>query len=214
MNNFQGNSRSTSRAKRKKINIILNGSIVIVLILIAFVSYSIFSSGDNRAASQKSVQASAEKQAVHNIKKDKPAEKKSSTSNQTNDDSPSQNQTQNEQTNSDTASEGNSSSSSSDRSESSLTISPSPETPAQKGQQHVTSYDSSSQDWQEMLQTISSAAGIDQSNMTVWFLGSDKSNPGGSVGTVSAKANGSQKYRVYLQWDGSGYIATKVEPAS
>lgn len=214
MNNFQGNSRSTSRAKRKKINFILNGSIVIVLILIAFVSYSIFSSGDNKAASQKSVQASAEKQSVHNIKKDKPAEKKSSTSNQTNDDSLSQDQTQNEQTNSDTASEGNSSSSSSDSSESSLTISPSPETPAQTGQQHVTSYDSSSQDWQEMLQTISSAAGIDQSNMTVWFLGSDKSNPGGSVGTVSAKANGSQKYRVYLQWDGSGYIATKVEPAS
>ncbi|WP_165347103.1 DUF1510 family protein [Gottfriedia acidiceleris] len=29
----------------------------------------------------------------------------------------------------------------------------------------------------------------------------DKSNQGGSVGTVSAKAKGSQKYRVYLQWD-------------
>jgi hypothetical protein len=65
-----------------------------------------------------------------------------------------------------------------------------------------------------MLQTISSATGIDQSNMTVWFLGSDKSTPGGSVGTVSAKTKGSQKYRVYLQWDGSGYKATKVEAAS
>lgn len=89
-----------------------------------------------------------------------------------------------------------------------------PETPEQTGVHHTTSYDSSSQDWQEMLQTISTASGIDQSNMTVWFLGSDKSNPGGSVGTVSAKEKGSQKYRVYLQWDGSGYIATKVEPAS
>ncbi|MGG1677974.1 YrrS family protein [Neobacillus sp. NRS-1170] len=214
MNNFQGNSRSTSRTKRKKINFILNGSIVIVLILIAFVSYSIFSTGDNKAASKKSVQASAEKQSVHNKKKDKPAVKKSSTSNQTNDDSSTQDQNQNDQTNSDTASAGNSSSSTSDSSQSSSTTSPAPETPAQTGQQHVTSYDSSSQDWQEMLQTISSAAGIDQSNMTVWFLGSDKSNPGGSVGTVSAKANGSQKYRVYLQWDGSEYKATKVEPAS
>lgn len=84
----------------------------------------------------------------------------------------------------------------------------------QAGVHHITSYDSSSQDWQEMLQTISNAVGIDQSNMTVWFLGSDKSNPGGSVGTVSAKATRSKKYRVYLQWDGSGYIATKVEPTS
>jgi preprotein translocase subunit SecF len=213
LNNFQGNSRATSRVKRKKTNFILNGSIVIVLILIAFVSYSIFSSGDNKAASQISVQASAEKQSVHNIKKDKKAAKKSSTS-QTNDNSSSQDQTQNDQTNSDTASAGNSSSPSSGSSQSSSTTSPAPETPAQTGQQHVTSYDSSSQDWQEMLQTISSAAGIDQSNMTVWWLGSDISNPGGSVGTVSAKAKGSQKYRVYLQWDGSGYKATKVEPAS
>lgn len=214
LNNFQGNSRATSRVKRKKTNFILNGSIVIVLILIAFVSYSIFSSGDNKAASPKSVQASAEKQSAHNIKKDKPAAEKSSTSKQTNDDSSSQVQTQNDQTNSDTVSAGNSSSSSSGSSQSGSTTSPAPETPAQTGQQHVTSYDSSSQDWQEMLQTISSAAGIDQSNMIVWFLGSDKSNPGGSVGTVSAKAQGSQKYRVYLQWDGSGYKATKVEPAS
>ena len=211
LNNFHGNSRATSREKRKKTNFILNGSIVIVLILIAFVSYSIFSLGDNKETSQKSVQASSEKQSVHNIKKDKTASKKSSTSNQTNNGSSSQDQTQNDQANSDTTSASNSSSGSS---QSSSTTSPAPETPAQTGQQHVTSYESSSQDWQEMLQTISSAAGIDQSNMTVWWLGSDKNNPGGSIGTVSAKAKGSQKYRVYLQWDGSGYKATKVEPAS
>ncbi|WP_083402063.1 PBP1A family penicillin-binding protein [Bacillus sp. MUM 116] len=80
--------------------------------------------------------------------------------------------------------------------------------------EHVTRYDSNSQDWQEMLQTISSAIGMSQSNITVWWLGSDKSNPGGSVGIVSGKGNGTQKYRVYLQWDGSSYKATKVEPAS
>ncbi|MCH6267525.1 YrrS family protein [Neobacillus citreus] len=213
MKNFLDNSRATHRAKRKKINIILNGSIVIVLILIAFVSYSIFSGGDDKAASQKSVQASAEKQSVQNIKKDEPAEKKSSSSNQANDDSSSEDQTQSDQTNSDPAA-GNASSSSSDSSQVSSPTSPAPETPAQTDQQHVTNYDSSSQDWQQMLQTISSATGIDQSNMTVWFLGSDKSNPGGSVGTISAKAQGSPKYRVYLQWNGSGYQATKVEPAS
>lgn len=213
MINFQGNSRAKSRAKRKKTNFILNGIIVIVLILIAFVSYSIFSSGDNKAASQKSVQATAENQSADHIKKDKPVRKKSSTSNQTNDGSSSQDPTYNDQTNNDTASISNSSASSSGSSQSSSAISPAPATPAQTGQQHITNYDSSSQDWQEMLQAISTATGIDQSNMNVWFLGSDKSNPGGSVGTVSAKGKGSQKYRVYLHWDGSGYKAIKVEPA-
>ncbi|MBU8919174.1 YrrS family protein [Bacillus sp. FJAT-29953] len=223
MNNFLDNSRATHRAKRKKINIILNGAIVIVLILIAFVSYSVFSSGDNKSASQKSVQASDEKQSAQNIKNDKPAEKESSTSNQKNDDLSSEDQTQSDQTDSgqtqkdqtkSDATAGNASSASSDSSQVNSTTSPAPETPAQTDQQHVTNYDSSSQDWQQMLQTISSATGLDQSNMTVWFLGSDKSNPGGSVGTISAKQQGSQKYRVYLQWNGSGYTATKVEPAS
>lgn len=197
LNNFQGNSRATSRTRRKKAKLILSGSIVIVLVLIAIVSISIFSSDDYKAASEKNAQASSEKKSVHGINKDETAVKETLINIQTIEDSSSQ-----DQTNSDTL----------DNSQSNSTIAP--ETPEQTGVHHITSYDSSSQDWQEMLQTISSAAGIDQSNMTVWFLGSDKSNPGGSVGTVSAKAKGSQKYRVYLKWDGSGYIATKVEPAS
>ena len=202
MNNFQGNVRATSRARRKKAKLILSGTIVIVLVLIAIVSISIFSSDDNKAASKKNAQASSEKKSVHSIKKDETAVKETVINIQTIEDSSSQDRAQNGQTTSDTL----------DSSQSNSTIAP--ETPEQTGVHHITSYDSSSQDWQEMLQTISSATGIDQSNMTVWFLGSDKSNPGGSVGTVSAKAKGSQKYRVYLQWDGSGYIATKVEPAS
>jgi hypothetical protein len=172
---IQSNSRTTSRAKRKKTKLILFGSIGIVLILIAFVSYSIFSPNDNKAGSKKSAYASAK----NSEKNDDNGVKETSTTVQTIDDDDSNGSA-----------------------------------PEQAGAKHVTSYDRNSQDWQAMLQTISSAAGIDQSNMTVWFLGSDKSNPGGSVGTVSAKAKGSQKYRVYLQWDGSSYKATKVEPAS
>ncbi|MFF3021086.1 DUF1510 family protein [Gottfriedia sp. NPDC057948] len=181
MKKIQSNSRTTSRAKRKKTKLILFGSIGIVLILIAFVSYSIFSQNDNKAGSNKSAYASAK----DSKKNDENGVKETSTTVQTIDDD----------------SEGTA-----------------PETPeqtgAQTGAKHVTSYDRNSQDWQAMLQTISSAVGTEPSNMTVWFLGSDKSNPGGSVGTVSAKTKGSQKYRVYLVWDGSGYKATKVEPAS
>ncbi|PEC51477.1 DNA primase [Bacillus sp. AFS077874] len=179
---IQSNSRTTSRAKRKKTKLILFGSIGIVLILIAFVSYSIFSPNDNKAGSNKSAYASAK----DSKKNDENGVKETSTTVQTIDD---------------------------DESEGTAPESPE-QTGAQTGTKHVTSYDRNSQDWQAMLQTISSAVGTDPSNMTVWFLGSDKSNPGGSVGTVSAKTKGSQKYRVYLIWDGSGYKATKVEPAS
>jgi len=195
-----GNSRATSRAKRKKTKLILTGSIVIGLILIVFVTYSIFSSNDNNA-SPKSTQASTENQ-------EKTTAEEDSTVDETNEDTASEDQTQIDQSSSDTVS----GDSTSDSSQSNSTIAP--ETPEQTGMQHVTNYDSSSQDWQDMLQTISTSTGIDQSNMTVWFLGSDKSNPGGSVGTVSAKEKGSQKYRVFLEWNGTGYIATKIEPAS
>ncbi|MEH6938384.1 DUF1510 family protein [Bacillus sp. JJ664] len=195
-----GNSRATSRAKRKKNKLILIGSIAIGLILIVFVSFSIFSSNDNNA-SQKSTQASTDNQ-------EKPTANEDSTEDETSEDTASEDQTQIDESSSDAVS----GDSTSDSSLADSTIAP--ETPEQTGMEHVTNYDSSSQDWQDMLQTIATSTGIDQSNMTVWFLGSDKSNPGGSVGTVSAKEKGSQKYRVFLEWNGTGYIATKIEPAS
>ncbi|MET3194701.1 YrrS family protein [Bacillus sp. OAE603] len=196
-----GNSRATFRAKRKKNKLILTGSIAIGIILIVFVTYSIFSSNDNNA-SQESTQASTENQ-------EKPTgENSTEDETETNEDTASEDQTQIDQSSSETVS----GDFTSDSSQSNSTIAP--ETPEQTGMQHVTNYDSSSQDWQDMLQTISTSTGIDQNNMTVWFLGSDKSNPGGSVGTVSAKEKGSQKYRVFLEWNGTGYIATKIETAS
>ena len=195
-----GNSRATSRAKRKKTKLILTGLIAIGLILIVFVSFSIFSSNDNNE-STKSTQASTKNQ-------EKPTAEENSTEDETNEDTTSEDQTQIDESSSDAIS----GDSTSDSSLSDSTIAP--ETPEQTGMEHVTNYDSSSQDWKDMLLAISSSTGIDQSNMTVWFLGSDKSNPGGSVGTVSAKEKGAQKYRVFLEWNGTGYTATKIEPAS
>lgn len=62
-----------------------------------------------------------------------------------------------------------------------------------------------------MLKAISYATGLDQNNLTVWFLGRDNSTANGSIGTVSAK-NSKQKYRVYIKWvDGKGWEPTKVE---
>lgn len=80
--------------------------------------------------------------------------------------------------------------------------------------EHTANYDSSSADWQEMLNAISYATGLDKANMTVYWLGRDKSTKNGSFSTVASKDN-KQKYNVYLQWvDGQGWKPTKVEDLS
>lgn len=77
--------------------------------------------------------------------------------------------------------------------------------------QHTAVYDKGSADWQEMLNAISYATGLEQDNMTVYWLGRDKSTPNGSFSTVASKDN-KQKYNVYIQWvDGQGWKPTKVE---
>lgn len=77
--------------------------------------------------------------------------------------------------------------------------------------EHAAVYDESSADWQEMLTAMSYATGIDQSNMTVWYLGNNNGNPNSSIGTVSTKDK-QQTYRVYIEWiDGQGWKPTKVE---
>lgn len=218
-NDFKGSSRSNYRAKRKKTNFVLNGLIGIVILLIAVVGFSIFS-GNGKTSAKKDVQTASEKtqsakQSAPKIKEDKKASnEKTSTESSS---SKSSDSAKTNQQNDGAASSTNDNQTNSDQvqtvdSPDGSTTAPAT-APASSSGQHVTSYDSSSQDWQQMLQAMSSATGIDQGNMTVWFLGSDRSTPGGSVGTISAKDNKGQKYKVYLQWNGQGYTATRVEQA-
>ncbi|MGZ4160686.1 MAG: DUF1510 family protein [Neobacillus sp.] len=214
-NDFQSGSRSGTRAKRKKTNIILNGLIVIVLALIIFVAYNIFSSGDDKASTNKEGSSTAQKQTLHKESKKSNTAKKS---NNNTDNTTSANEEQSAEA---------STPGTADQSQAVVTdggstpnVTKSIENPdwkpagtSQTGQ-HTTVYDSSSADWQEMLNAITSATGLDRSNMTVWFLGRDKSTTNGSVGTVSSKDK-QQKYKVYLQWvDGQGWKPTKVEELS
>ena len=69
-------------------------------------------------------------------------------------------------------------------------------------------------DWQEMLTAISYATGLEESNMTVYWLGRDKTSGNGSFSTVALKTK-QQKFNVYLQWvDGEGWRPVKVEELS
>lgn len=195
-NDINGGARSGYRAKRKKTNLILNSLIVIVLLLIAAVAYSIFFSGSDQAAPQKSAKPAAkstqgDSSAVKTQvkKQEKQVNKQDKQTDHQGDSSADQLQTVDGQ----------------EISKADTTVQTGPHTP---------NYDSNSADWQEMLAAISKATGVEQSNMTVWFLGSDKGTPNGSVGTISAKDT-KQKYRVYLQWvDGKGWTPSQVEQVS
>lgn len=75
--------------------------------------------------------------------------------------------------------------------------------------EHTSVFDKESVDWNEMLQAITYATGVPESDMTVWFLGNNGHNK--AVGTISSKGT-KEKYKVYIDWvDGQGWKPTKVE---
>ncbi|MEC1261369.1 YrrS family protein [Bacillus swezeyi] len=76
--------------------------------------------------------------------------------------------------------------------------------------EHTATYDSSSQDWTEMLEAISYATGVSKDNMTVIWLGNN-GGPQDAKGTIQATDSG-DKYQVAITWvDEKGWKPTKVE---
>jgi cytoskeletal protein RodZ len=219
-NDFQSSSRSGYRAKRKKTNLILNSLIIVIVVLIIFVAFSIFSSGNDNASSKKDAQNTAVKSASNKKENNNAAQASSDESSGTTDNSAgtTDSSSTTDQQNGD-SSTGNTDESQTAATDdgSSANVGQSTENPdwkpvgtTQSGT-HTVVYDTSSQDWKEMLNAISYATGLDQGNMIVWHLGRDKSAENASVGTVSSKDK-QQKYKVYIQWvEGQGWKPTKVE---
>lgn len=224
---LNSNSRSGNRAKRKKTNIVLNSLIIVVLLLIIFVAYNIFATGNDNASPNKETTKTEQKETGNKDTEQKETEKVTS-----NEDNSATDTATDEETLSEDSSTPETPATTEDAA--------SPETPddtqavvtegdgntnvikatenpawqpvgtSQAGE-HTVVYDKSSVDWQEMLNAISYATGLDKSNMTVYWLGRDKSTTDGSFGTVASKDK-QQKFNVYLQWvDGQGWKPTKVE---
>jgi cytoskeletal protein RodZ len=216
-NDFQSGSRSTYRAKRKKTNLILNSLIVIVLALIFFVAYTIFLSGDDKAAPKEEQTKTAANEASE--KEDKNTEDKTPVE-ETEKDSGSEESTDEESEEATAPKQEDDSQAVITEGDGSSNVLRTIENPAWKPVgtvqtgEHAPVYDSSSVDWQEMLKAISYATGLDESNMTVYWLGSDKTSGNGTFSTVASKDK-TQKYNVYLQWvDGEGWKPIKVEELS
>ncbi|SFA95055.1 MULTISPECIES: YrrS family protein [unclassified Bacillus (in: firmicutes)] len=209
------NSRTGFRSKRKKTNLILNSLIGLVILLIIIVSAVIFM-GDDENANQ-------EKAKTNNVASEKAAKNKKDEN---------ESAVVTDEEDSEVVNEESEGAEESEDSETALepetdnvvtsggsdsNVEETIENPGWKSVgttqsgDHATVYDESSADWQEMLAAMSYATGIDQSNMTVWYLGNNNGNPNSSIGTVSTKDK-QQTYRVYLDWvDGQGWKPAKVE---
>ncbi|WML47437.1 YrrS family protein [Neobacillus sp. PS3-34] len=214
-NDFKNSSRSGYRAKRKKTNILLNSLIAIVLLLIIIVAFTVFAGGNDNSASK----SDNNKEAKHtqHSKKDKQSTSDNSTE-------ASDSQTQTSEDNQSTDSEETASEQPDDSAAPVVTeggstdnVKQTIENPewkpvgtSQTGE-HAADYDSNSVDWQEMLNAISYATGIDRGNMTVWRIGNNNHDPNSSIATVSSKED-KKAYRVYIDWvDGEGWKPSKVE---
>ena len=76
--------------------------------------------------------------------------------------------------------------------------------------EHTTNYNSNSTDWKEMERALAYGAGIDENNLSVWWIGNGGA-PNKAIGTVSPKDK-SATFRVYIEWvDGEGWKPSKVE---
>ncbi|TYS44361.1 DUF1510 family protein [Bacillus infantis] len=215
-----GSSRSGKRAKRRKTNIILNTLIGVVLLLIIIVSAAIFLGGNDDEAAEQA--PASEKADPENNDKDNDNNTSDETAGQEEETDQAEDSAQDggdaENPDEDNGEEAEGDQDIEEDAEvtdggsapdvEKTIVNPSwqPVGTSQTGE-HTAVYEGV--DWNEMVQAITYATGIPESNMTIWFLGNN--GPNQSVGTVSTKDQ-QEKYRVYIEWvDGQGWKPVKME---
>lgn len=224
-------SRSDLRGKRRKTNLILNALIVLVILLIIVVSAKIFLGGNSEETAGKQSDNNVtdqEKGEENQSPQDDPAKIEADNDKDTVDNDSVKEDSENKK---DESGESDKVSESTPvkqeptpANEDDAVVTPGGEAEnvkktivnpswqpigtSQSGE-HTSVYDLDSVDWAEMLQAMSYATGVQQDNMTVWFLGNNGHNK--SVGTIVSKDQ-KEKYRVYIEWvDGQGWKPSKVE---
>ncbi|MET0960429.1 MAG: YrrS family protein [Psychrobacillus psychrotolerans] len=220
--NTKFDSRLDQRNHKRKKNNILNILIGIVILLIFIVTVNIVT-GDNDEESANTSKTKSEQveenteNESENEEKEKESEEVVGSSTESADSSSSTEETTTEtEENENTETEGNEDSTvttepSNDSNVESVVIDSGwqPIGTEQSGE-HVSSYSSSSVDWDEKVKALAYGANLDPSNMYVKYLGNGGS-PQKSIGTVTSK-DGSEIYRISLEWvDGEGWKPTKKE---
>ncbi len=206
-------SRFNQRSKRRKTNLILNGLIGIVLVLIIVVSGVIFLGNDDKATTEKEQEQSIEASNDTNEAEESSEEVKEGADSETDEgDSSTGSSSSNEESSEEASSNDNEEAvvteGGADSNVVRTIVNPNwqPIGTSQTGE-HTNVY--SGVDWDEMVSAIEYATGLSEDNMTIKFLGNDGHNK--SKGTVFSKDR-TQIYRVSIEWvDGEGWKPTLVE---
>ncbi|RAK17343.1 uncharacterized protein DUF1510 [Anoxybacillus vitaminiphilus] len=202
---FQG-ARYEQRAKRRKVNRILNTLIGFVFALILFFGWQlIFSNGNEREAANDSADVKKEETVEQ-----EEIENKESVNVEFNDNAENGNKEEKEEVVEDeneevTVIEGDPNSNIIQE-----IVNPSWQPiGTTQSEPHVTTFDKNSVDWKEMIDAISYATRLSPSEMIVWFIGNN--GPNKAVATISTKDK-KQHYKVYIEWvEQQGWKPTKVQ---
>lgn len=195
----RGAMRSEIRSKRRKTNMVLNGLIGLVLLLIIIVSVSIFSKDDPETKQQE--QTVENKINANEATKSAKQDQDTSEDNASNESENAAETEKEKEQDEPTITEGGG-----DNIQRTI-VDPSwePIGTTQSGPNA-----NETVDWDERVKALAYAINVDESNMTVWYL--SRNGQEQAIGTVTAKDNPQQAYRVYLEWvDGEGWKPSKVE---
>ena len=222
---YNRESRSETRGKRRKTNLVLNMLIGLVVLLIIIVSSIIFLGGNDDAADKK-LDNQIENEQGSSVSDDVDKEEENIVEDEDDKESGSTKEEEQVQEGQSDSSDGKKplaqnitpadkedevvTSGGENENVKSTIENPSwqPVGTTQEGEQ-TSVFNPDSVDWAEMIQAITYATGVEESNMTLWFLGNNGHNR--AVGTISSKDQ-QGKYRVYIDWvDGKGWKPTKVE---
>lgn len=205
-------SRFNQRSKRRKTNLILNGLIGIVLVLIIVVSGIIFMGNDDKATIEKEQEQGVEASSEVNEGESTGQETKKSNTVTDEEESSTDASASSEESSKETSSSDNEGAivteGGADSNVVRTIVNPNwePIGTVQTGE-HTNVYEGV--DWDEMVAAIGYATGLSTDNMTIKFLGNDGHNK--SKGTVFSKDK-TQIYRVSIEWiDGEGWKPTLVE---
>lgn len=197
----QNGTRFEQRAKRRKINRILNIAIAFVFILIVFFGWQLLFSHDNQ-----NKQMTEPKEKVTKKKEDNDEKVEIEIGH---------NQQSSEEASEETDNQAESQEVIETAGDPSSNVIKEIVNPSwqpvgtTQSEPHVTTFDEHSVDWKEMLDAVSYATGLSQSDMVVWFIGNN--GPNKAVATISTKDK-SQYYKVYIEWvENQGWKPTKVQ---
>lgn len=211
--NFQNSgSRSASRAKRRKTNIILNTLITIVVLLICIIGWKVFFS-DNKAAEDSTKQAAVQEEKnnedsspiVDDSESNEEEDKQSN--DETNEESTDDTNAESEDNNGEIIEQN-----SDEENVEKVIVNPAWEPiGTEQTSGHESSYSKGTIDWNEKLDAAAYAIGTTSDNMTAWWVTGGNPPEQQAILTVQEKGN-PDTYRVTIEWvDGQGWKPVEMK---